>query len=167
MIIIVKSKWSFNDSWSLRITWETCLKLTTKPLEWYWYLLLGVFVSNFEVVFMEGSTTHPWKCLVLTEFFFFLFEGARIAKRGLYQWINEKLKIPQCEPTIKSSFVKVSYVLEFKVFVGFGKNLKIRLPLVIGTVPHRLSMEHQQHQDQRQNHQSRQANMTHECKSHI
>lgn len=100
-------------------------------------------------------------------FFYFLFEGARIAKRGLYQWINEKLKIPQCEPTIKSSFVKVSYVLEFKVFVGFGKNLKIRLPLVIGTVPHRLSMEHQQHQDQRQNHQSRQANMTRECKSHI
>lgn len=82
----------------------------------------------------------------------------------MYQWINEKLKIPQCEPTINSNLVKVSYILEFKVFIGFGKNLRIRLPLVIGTVPHKSSMEQQQHEGQRQIQQNRQGNVTQECK---
>ena len=68
--------------------------------------------------------------------FLFLFQGTRVTQRGIYQWIDEKYKIPSCEPTIKSGMIDVSYVLVFKVSMRCCPDLVIRLPITIGTNPH-------------------------------
>ena len=98
-------------------------------------------------------------------FFLFLFQGTRVTQRGIYQWIDEKYKIPSCEPTIKSGMIDVSYVLVFKVSVRCCPDLVMRLPITIGTNPHISSTrENQEQRDHQQIWQSREQNMVQESK---
>ena len=97
--------------------------------------------------------------------FLFLLQGTRVRQKGIYQWIDEKYKIPSCEPTIKSGIIDVWYVLLFQVSMRCCPDLVIRLPITIGTTPHISSTrENQEQQDRQQIRQNRQQNMVQESK---
>ena len=74
-------------------------------------------------------------------------------------------QIPQCGPTVKSEKINVWYLLELKLAIDCSKDLKILLPIIIGTVPLDTSSsnELQQHELQEILQQDQQGNALPQC----
>ena len=63
--------------------------------------------------------------------------GQPIPQKEDCTWTNQALQIPGTCPTINNAVVEVTYYVEVHVDVPWGIDLRLYLPVVIGTIPYR------------------------------